>query len=262
MHINANGIDIHYRFDGPEDAPVVMLSNSLASNLDMWDPQVEALVGVYRVLRYDTRGHGQTQATPGPYTLELLTDDALALLAALGIERTHFCGLSLGGMIGQVLAASHPTVIRGLVLCDTACTHLDEHRSGFVERFRIAEAEGMGALVQPTLERWFTAPYREAQPAVMGKIGKMVASTSIEGYLGCGHAVQTLDVRHYHEKITAPTLIIVGEDDPSTTVASAELVHQGIPSSELVVLPQAAHLSNLEQANRFNEALLGFLGRV
>lgn len=262
MHVKANGIDIHCRFDGPEGAPLVTLSNSLGTNLAMWDPQLPALTGRYRVLRYDTRGHGKTSAPAGPYTVELLAEDAAALLAALKIKRTHFCGLSLGGMIGQVLGARHGGLVHGLVLCDTACQRPAHQRAAYGERIKLVEEKGMAALVPSTLERWFTAPYRKARPEVTEKVAEMIRTTPVPGYVGCARAIEALDIAYTHAAIKAPTLVIVGADDPSTTVAMAEEIHRGIKGSKLHVIKSAAHLSNVEQPEAFNDALLGFLNRL
>ena len=257
--IKANGIDMCYRFDGPADGPVVMLSNSLASNLTMWDAQIPALADKYRVLRYDQRGHGGTQATPPPYSFDLLLEDAVALLRALGIAKAHFCGLSMGGMTGQLFGVKHPELLSSLVLCDTTSQMPDP--SVWDERIEAARTKGMNALAPATLERWFTAPYRETAPGEMDRVGRMITSTPVDGFVGCCNAIAAMNFTEILKDIETPTCIIVGADDPSTTVEHSRIIHERVPGSELRILKQAAHLSNIEQADAFNAALRGFLDK-
>jgi|WetSurMetagenome_2_1015567.scaffolds.fasta_scaffold09690_2 3-oxoadipate enol-lactonase len=259
MRITANGISIHYTLNGPASAPVVTLSHSLATNLSMWEPQAAALAVRYRVLRYDTRGHGGTDAPAGPYSLDQLADDAVALLRGLGIERTHFVGLSMGGMIGQILALSHPEMLRSLILCDTSSRVPPEARPMWEERIRTTEQQGMAPHVDPTVARWFTAPFVTGHPEVIEPVRTMIRQTPPQGYIGCGHAIKMLDLTDRLHGITTPTLVIVGEDDPGTPVAAARTIHERIAGSELVVLKSASHLSNLEQAEAFNRAMTAFL---
>ncbi len=261
MEITANGIRFHYRFDGPEDAPVLTLSHSLAADLRMWEPQIPMFSKRFRVLSYDVRGHGQTEVPPAPYDIKTLSDDVAALCAALGIAKTHFCGLSLGGMTGQRLAADHPDLIDKLVLCDTSAGTPPEMAPNYAQRAETARAGGMAATAGATLERWFTEPFRNAQPDVVAKIADMIGACPVEGYAGCCFAIAGHDETGNHARITAPTLVVVGEDDPSTTVAHAEAIHAGIAGSELVVLKQAAHLANVEQPEAFGEAVMAFLTR-
>jgi 3-oxoadipate enol-lactonase len=255
--IKVNGANVAYRFDGPEDAPVVMLSNSLASNFAMWDAQIPALTKKYRVLRYDQRGHGGSEATKPPYSFDMLLEDARGLLQALGIDKVHFCGLSMGGMTGQLFGAKYPDMLHSLILCDTNSKMPDP--SVWDGRLQMAEEKGLPALADSTLERWFTAPYHKAQPNEVARVGKMIAATPVDGFVGCGRAIQAMNHTPLLSGIKTPTLIIVGEDDPSTTVEQSEVIHREIDGSELVVLKNAAHLSNIEQAEAFNKALLTFL---
>ncbi len=257
--IHANGIDIAYDLSGPEDAPVVMLSNSLMSNFTMWDDQHPALTPRYRVLRYDQRGHGGTSTTPGPYTIELLTDDAHALAGALGIERFHFVGLSMGGFSGQMMAFRHPQSILSLTLCDTACVMPPE--SLWNERIEIAETEGTPGLVEGTLGRWFTPPFHETGKAQIERVKAMILATGTEGYIACCQAIRDMFLCDRLGEIRVPTHIIVGEDDPACPVSSAEVMHTGIAGSELTVIKEAAHMPNIEKTAIFNEALVGFLDR-
>ena len=257
--IKANGIDIAYRLDGPEDGPVVMLSNSLMSNYTMWDDQMAVLSAKFRVLRYDQRGHGKTETTPGPYTIELLTEDARALMEALGIGAVHFVGLSMGGFSGQMLAIRHPEKVLSLVLSDTACVMPPE--TLWNERIETARDQGIDVLMPGTLERWFTAPFHETGKEQLEKVRAMILGTGAEGYIACVQAIRDMFLCDKLSEISAPTLIVVGEGDPACPVAAAEALHAGIAGSELFVLAQSAHLPNIEQTEAFNAALMAFLNR-
>jgi 3-oxoadipate enol-lactonase len=262
MKITANGISTSYSLEGPPGAPTVTLSHSLATDMGMWDPQVAALATRYRVLRYETRGHGQTEAPAGPYTLEMLAADARSLLEGLGIARTHFVGLSMGGMIGQALALTAPHLLSSLVLCDTSSRIPSEAKPLWDQRIATAETKGMEPLVDSTLERWFTAGFRARRPDVVDRVRGMIRATPPRGYAGCCHAIAALDLTDRLGAITLPTLIIVGAEDPGTPPAMSETIQRQIRGSELVVLKSAAHLSNLEQPDEFNRALTEFLARV
>lgn len=258
--IRANGISMHYEIAGHPDAPVVMLSNSLGTRLEMWDPQIAMLDERYRVLRYDTRGHGRTEAPEGPYTIELLADDARALLDALQLERVHFCGLSMGGMIGQALGARLGERLISLTLCATAC-HMPG-RELWEERIRTALRGGMRQLVDGVVERWFTAAFRAQPRPEVERVREMILATSPQGYAACCAAIRDMDQCEEIRKIEAPTLIVVGDQDPATPPERAEALHERIRGSELKVIPAAAHLVNIEQATAFNHALEAFLGRA
>ena len=261
MKITANGISMNYQLEGPASAPVVTLSHSLATNLSMWDPQIPMLTSRYRVLRYDTRGHGGTDAPEGPYSLEQLAEDVRALLRALGITRTHFIGLSMGGMIGQILGLEHPQLLQSLVLCDTSSRVPAEAKPMWDERIRVARAQGMEPHVEPTIGRWFTAPFREKRPDVVNPVRAMIRATNPQGYIGCGQAIAALDLTDRLNAIMLPTLIIVGEDDPGTPIAASRTIHERIKGSELVILKSASHLSNMEQPDAFNRAVTAFLAQ-
>jgi 3-oxoadipate enol-lactonase len=259
VRVSANGIGVHYTLNGPASAALVVLSHSLATNLSMWDPQAEALAADRRVLRYDTRGHGGTDVVAGPYTLGALAEDAFALLEALGVPRVHFVGLSMGGMIGQLLALQHPEKLRSLVLCDTTSRIPPEARATWDERIRTAETQGMEPHVEPTIGRWFTAPFLARRPSVVDAVRGMIRATDARGYASCCHAIKALDLTDRLSAIRVPTLVVVGQDDVGTPVAASRAIHERIPGSKLVVIPSASHLSNLEQPEAFNEALLSFL---
>ena len=262
MKIIANGISINYTLEGPASAPVVTLSHSLATNLSMWDPQIPALASRYRVLRYDTRGHGGTDAPEGAYSLDQLAEDARALLRALGIGRTHFVGLSMGGFIGQILALKYSQMLQSLVLCDTTSRVPADAKPMWDERMRVAQSQGMEPHVEPTIGRWFTAPFREQRPDVVNPVRAMIRATQPAGYIGCCHAIAALDLTDRLRAISVPTLVIVGEEDPGTPVAASRTIHERIKGSELVILKSASHLSNVEQPEAFNQAVTGFLAKV
>ena len=254
MKVRTNGIDIHYEVSG--SGPWLTLSHSLCCDVSMWQPQLAALEKQFTVLRFDTRGHGQSDAPAGAYTFDQLTDDVLGLLDALQIGRTHFCGLSMGGMIGQHLALRVPDRIERLVLADTTSRMPAEARPLWAERIRVAREQGMAAHVQPTLERWFTAPWRAAHPEVMERIGTLIRNTPVAGYVGCAQAIARIDVTDRLNGIKAPTLVIVGRDDIGTPPAMSEVIAAAIPGARLEVISDASHLSNIEQADAFNRLLL------
>ena len=259
MRIKVKGIQINYELSGKAGAAVVMLSHSLGSSLVMWEPQMRAIEPHYRVLRYDTRGHGSTDGPTGPYTLEQLGEDAIGLVDALSIDVVHWVGLSLGGMVGQYLALNQPHRLRGLVLCDTAAIMPKEGQAMRQERIETARNKGMQALLQPTLERWFTPPFLKQNSQEVTLIRNQFLATPVEGYIGCIEAIKGLNYLDRLREIKTPTLIIVGEDDLGTPVTTSKAMQKRIPDSKLVVLPAAAHLSNVEQADAFNSTIPDFL---
>ena len=259
MKIRANGIEISYLVEG--EGPWLTMSHSLACNLHMWDEQAAVLAKHFRVLRFDTRGHGASQAPKGAYTLEELADDLKGLLDALGVKQTHFVGLSKGGMIGQTFALKYPGVLKTLVLADTTSRYPPEAAALWAERIKVAETQGMEPLVQPTLERWFTAPFRAASASKVQLIADMIRTTPVAGYVGCSHAIPKINLSARLREIDAPALVIVGEQDMGTPVAMAREIHESYPGSELVIIPSAAHLANVEQPGAFNAALADFLAK-
>jgi 3-oxoadipate enol-lactonase len=257
--IQANGIQLHYELTGPADRPVVMLSNSLGTRLEMWDPQMQALTERYRVLRYDSRGHGRSDAPDGPYTIEMLADDAVGLLDALGIERVHFCGLSKGGMVGQMLGAKHGGRLVSLGLCSTAC-HMPQ-RDLWDERIRMVTMGGMAAVAEGIIERWFTEAFRREPTVEVERVQRMILETPPQGYAACCAAIRDMDLRELITGIRVPTLVIVGEDDPATPPEKAREIQDRIPGAKLEVVPNAAHLLNIEQDVVFDAALMSLLDR-
>ena len=258
--VKTNGVDTAYRFDGPEKGRVVLMSNSLMSNYEMWDWTVPALSDKYRVLRYDMRGHGRSGTTPAPYTMAQLADDAVALLDALKIDKVHFVGLSMGGMIGQQLGARYADRVHSLTLCNTASEMAP--RSMWDDRLAMAKEKGIAAMVEPTLQRWFTPAFLKRASQDIEKIKAMVGSTGLEGYTGCASSVRDMAQSTMLLKIKAPTLIIAGKQDPATTVDHATVLNRLIDGSKLVVIDEAAHLSNIEQPDAFNRAVRGFIDQV
>jgi 3-oxoadipate enol-lactonase len=255
--IMANGIEVNYELEGPAGAPVIMLSNSFLTDYGMWDFQIPAFTRKYRVLRYDSRGHGDTEASPGPYSIDLLVADAVALLDALDIRRVHFLGLSMGGMIAQKLAASHADRIFSATLSDTACRLPPE--SAWDDRIKLAQTKGASAFVKPMTERWLTQAYRERHPEIVDKFGAMISRTSVDGVVGCAEAIKKMDQSAILSGITVPILIVVGEQDFGTPVSAAKFLHHEIKGSKLVIIKEAAHLPNIEQTEIFNRTVLDFI---
>lgn len=250
--IKTNGVSLRCRVEGPEGAPAVLFSNSLASDLTMWDAQAAHFSGRFRVIRYDTRGHGQSEAPCPPYSLALLAEDMRGLLDALGVPKVHLVGLSLGGMAGQVFAARWPERLLSLALCDTAARTNREIWEG---RLKQARADGIGPLVEPSVERWFTSPFRARNAILMDGVRQMIRRTPVDGYLGCGAAIMEMNNAPLLPGIKTRTLVVVGKQDPATPVSEAEFIHAQIPASRLAVIDQAAHLPNIEQEAEFNSIL-------
>jgi 3-oxoadipate enol-lactonase len=259
MFIKANGIQMNYELSGKKDASFVILSHSLGSSLAMWNPQMKALEPHFQVLRYDIRGHGRSEAPPGVYTLELLGEDAVALLDVLKIEKVHWIGLSMGGMIGQSVALNYPRRLKSLALCDTAAAIAPEAQPIWQERIDAVREKGVESQLEPTMERWFTPSFLKLNPYMLGVIRKEFLATPAQGYLGCIYAIRKLNYLDRLSTIKIPTLIMVGEDDLGTPVTASEAMHQRIPSSKLVIIQSARHLSNVEQPEVFNNNLLTFL---
>jgi 3-oxoadipate enol-lactonase len=260
--IRAGDITVHYLLEGPENAPVVMLSNSLGTSLAIWDAQAAALRGKYRVLRYDTRGHGLTDAPDAGetgYTMEQLADDAAALIKVLGLKRVHLCGLSIGGMLGQKLAAKSPELLLSLILCDTAA-HMNP--DVWDERIAAIRSGGLQVVAGGTMQRWFTKRFHEQQLDAMKGIRNMLVRTPAEGYIGCAYAIRNMDLRADDAKIVCPTLIVVGEDDPATPVSAARELNAAIKGSKLVIIPQCAHIVTIEQPAALNRAIGDFLAAL
>jgi 3-oxoadipate enol-lactonase len=258
VKIRANGIEQFYTVEGT--GPWLVMSHSLACTCAMWGEQAALLAKRFKVLRYDTRGHGQTDAPAGPYTLDLLADDAKGLLDALGVRPAHWIGISMGAMIGQTLALKAPGLLTSLVLADTTSRNPPEAWPMWKERIEVAETKGMAAAVESTLARWFTEPYRKARPERIEPIAAMIRATTVAGYVGCCHAIPKIDLTARLKEIRVPVLAITGVEDVAAPGTRA--IHENLPGSELVEIPAASHLSNIEQPEAFNQALTRFYDRV
>lgn len=247
---------IHYDLIGPPNSPVLVFSNSLGTNFSMWDSQVSALQKSFRVLRSDTRGHGQSSSTPGPYSIEQLSKDLLFLLDSLQFDRVYFCGLSMGGMIGMWLSLNAPQRLHKVVFCNTAA------KIGTPEfwnpRIEKVLRGGMRSVSAAVIDRWFTPAYRSQFPDIVAATQRMLESADPQGYVANCAAVRDFDARSAIPAIQIPTLIIAGTHDPATTVADARFLNQQIKASRLIEL-QASHLSNIEAAAAFNQELSSFL---
>jgi 3-oxoadipate enol-lactonase len=259
MQSSVNGISINFEIDGPEGAPWLVLSNSLLTNLSMWDDQVAALKSSYRVLRYDQRGHGGTQATEGSYSFDLLVGDIMALLDMLGIKRAHFCGLSMGGMTALFLAQRHADRFDRIIACDCGPASTPASAQQWKERIDIAAKDGIGALVEPTIGRWFPPDFLAAKPPVLDKVRQMIRSTPIAGFTGCAQALSDYDLRPGLAGIDRRTLLIVGTKD--ATLAGIRQIKEAVPGAALVELEGAGHISNVEQPAAFTGAIRDFLSR-
>ena len=256
---SVGGIQIRYELSGRKNRPVVLLSHSLSTRLEMWDAQMPALEPEFGVLRYDTRGHGGSDAPGGAYTLEQLGDDAVGLMDALGIDKVHWLGISMGGMIGQGLALKHPERLHSLILSSTAAVMGEQTQPIWQDRIERARSQGMEAMVAETLERWFTPAYLRANPPPVETIAEQIRTTAVNGFIGCSEALRRLNYLDRLAEIDLPCLIIVGEDDPGTPVSASEAIHQNLSGSQLEVIPSARHLCNIETQDIFNALLLAFL---
>jgi 3-oxoadipate enol-lactonase len=252
-----DGVKIHYEVEGREDGPPLIFSNSLGTNLHMWDGQMDTATGHgLRVIRYDQRGHGKSEAPPGEYTLERLCLDVIDLLDALKVERTAFCGLSLGGMTGIWLALNHPRRFTRMAQCNTAVWL--PPRDLWDGRIRAVQDGGMESVADGVAERWFTPAFRQADPGEANRIRAMILTTDPVGYAGCCAAVRDMDMRDLLETIEAPTLVVIGAQDPATTPERGKFIVEHIPGAQQLVL-DSAHLSNVERREDFNQHVLGFL---
>jgi 3-oxoadipate enol-lactonase len=244
---------LHHRFDGSPDAPVLALPSSLGTTTELWDANVPAWSETFRVLRYDQRGHGGSEVPPGPYSIEDLGRDFLSLLDWLGIDRVSFCGVSLGGATAMWLAAHAPERIDGLVLACTSPRFGDP--DPWLERAALVRRSGVEPIADTVTARWFTARFAEERREVVSRFRDLLASTPPEGYAGGCEAVAGWDFRERLGQVRAPTLVVAGADDPATPLEHARLIADRIQDAKLVVLPGAAHLANVEQADTFSRVV-------
>lgn len=251
-----DGCRIAWRFDGPQDAPVLLLSNSLGTDMGMWEPQMAAWTRHFRVLRYDQRGHGASDAPPGAYSIDRLGRDAIELIDALDIAMIDFCGLSLGGMTGQWLGIREPARMRKLVLANTSS--FMGPPANWDARIDLVRANGMAPLAQASIARWFTSGFATAAPHTVAAISAMLQATQPLGYAGCCAAIRDMDMRRMVSLVEVPTLVIGGSQDSATPPPHSEMLAAAIAGAKLLML-NAAHLSNVEQPEEFSAAALTFL---
>jgi 3-oxoadipate enol-lactonase/4-carboxymuconolactone decarboxylase len=253
-------VELHYEQTGPADAPVMLMGGSLGTNLSMWDPQLPALIG-RRVIRLDHRGHGRSPAPPGPYSIADLGGDVLALMDRLGIERADYCGVSIGGMIGQWLAINAPERIRRLVLICTSPDTLNP--DVFRDRARTVREAGTAEIIaDAVVANWFTERYAAAHPDVIARHRQMIVDTPLEGYAACCEAVAGHDVRDGLSEISAPTLVIAGVQDRAIPPSQGEAIAAGVPGANLQILDPAAHIASVERADTVNALIAEHLGQV
>ena len=253
---SVNCAQMHYELSGSEDQPTLVLSHSLGTNFAMWNPQMAEFARHFRVLRYDTRGHGKSQVTAGPYTFDTLGRDVLALADLLGIGKFSFCGLSMGGVIGMWLAVNASYRLQKVVLCSTAAKigNADTWNAR-IEQVRKA---GTKSIAAATMERWFTPPFRQQHPGSVDQIRAMVESTNKDGYIACCEALREVDFRETLTSIRTPTLVISGTHDPATTPADGQFIAEHIQGARYAEV-DASHMSNIEQQEQFSNVVLGFL---
>jgi 3-oxoadipate enol-lactonase len=254
--MTSNGVSIHYTLDGDACAPVLLFSNSLGASLEMWEPQVAELSRHFRLLRYDTRGHGRSSVPPGPYSIAMLAGDVISLFDHLNIQRAHVCGLSMGGITAMWLAIHHPERIDRLVLANTAA--LIGPPDNWTKRAAAVEQDGVASIASSVVARWLTPEYAQAHPEQVAHLVAMLSATDATGYAANCIAVRDNDLRAEVARISAPTLVISGSGDQATPPADGRFLNQMIRGSRYLEL-DAAHLSNQEQPDRFNQALRDFL---
>ena len=254
--IDTNGTQINVEIAGRDGAPVLMLSNSIGTDLHMWDDQSPEWAKHYRLIRYDRRGHGKSAAPKGPYTMEHLGRDVIGILNALKIKTVNWCGLSMGGMVGQWLGANAAERIEKLILSNNTDYYPD--KTPWNDRIKLIREKGLEGMVAGNMERWFSKDFRDSNPNGVDRFTRMFLSTSRDGYIACGEAVRDMDHRPILAKIKAPTLVIAGRQDPATTVAMGESLRERIPGAKLAVV-EGAHIANVEQPKIYAETVLNFL---
>ncbi|MBV8654101.1 MAG: 3-oxoadipate enol-lactonase [Alphaproteobacteria bacterium] len=258
MFIEAGGITFHVQVSGSKDAPVLLLLHSLGTNLHVWDDQEAVLAGRFRVVRPDLRGHGLTAVPPGPYTIDAMAQDVLAIMDALGVAAAHVGGLSIGGMVAQSLAAQAPDRVASLILCDTAMMILPAEM--WRERAAIARDKGLEPLADAVMARWVTAEFRTRPPAA--GLRAMLLRTAPEGYAAAAEAIAAADLSLATKKVRVPTLVLVGERDEATPLASAEALHSAIDGARLEILPGAAHIPTVETPDAVSREMASFLASL
>ena len=254
--IDADGCLLNVSVEGRDSGPTLMLSNSLGCTLQMWEPQMAALSKLFRIVRYDRRGHGKSGVPPGPYSMERFGRDVLAILDDLNIAKVHWCGLSMGGMVGQWLGANAPERFDRIILANTSCYYPDP--TNWHNRIKAVKDGGIAGVADAVIAGWLTADFREREPNIAAKMKAMLVATPAKGYIACCAALSTLDQRALLPRIKSPTLVIAGRHDMATPVAAGEYIRSQIPGASMTIL-DAAHISNVEQSHAFTEAIAGFL---
>ena len=257
MKIKANGISFNCQVDGREGAPWVVFSNSLMTNLSMWDEQAAALKNTFRILRYDQRGHGGTDAPAGPYSFDLLTADVVSLFDAFGIARAHFVGLSMGGMTGVALCEQHPARLDRAIACDCGPASTPQSAQQWEERIVLAKEKGMEALVEPTVGRWFVPEFLVSNKPAADKVRTMIRTTPLNGFVGCAQALSNFDLRPGLAQIRTPIRFLSGDKDAA--LAGTKALNAGVPGSTLIEIPNAGHIANIENPSAFTPAIQKFL---
>jgi 3-oxoadipate enol-lactonase len=261
MQVEGNGSTFNCRLDGAR-GPWVLLSHGLATDLGMWDELADALNGRYRVLRYDARGHGGSAAPAGNYTLDQLVADAVAILDALDVPQAHFCGLSMGGMVGLGLMLDHAARVKSAVIADSRHTTTPEFTKAWHDRAEAVRRGGIEAIVKSTVERWSSAGLAERNPAVIARMERMVRNTSAAGYRGCAAALARLDYGHRLGEIRMPALVLCGTEDHGAPPENTRQMHAMIQGSRYLEIAQAGHISNIEKPTIFNAAVAKLLDEV
>jgi 3-oxoadipate enol-lactonase len=254
-----NGCKIAYSLEGEDRLPVVVLSHALATRAEIWSYQIPLLTGRFRVLAYDTRGHGESGSEGDSYSIALLASDLAKLLDHLDIPRVALVGLSIGGMIAQQFALSYPDRLSSLILCSTGSQTSDEAKAILENRIAKVRLEGISPQIQPTIGRWFTNRFIEEMPCTIRWVSDLISSTSVDGYIGCCRALQQLDLTAQLSQVRTRTLLIPGSEDAAFPERSSRIIQEQIAGSRLVVLHGAAHLGPVERAHEFNEIVLPFL---
>jgi 3-oxoadipate enol-lactonase len=254
--IDADGSLLNVSVEGRDGGPTLMLSHALGCTMRMWEPQMAALTQLFRVIRYDQRGHGKSAVPPCPYSMERFGRDVLAILDDLNIEKVHWCGLSMGGMVGQWLGANAPQRFHKIILANTSCYYPDP--TNWHNRIKAVKDDGIASVADAVIAGWLTADFREREPRISANMKAMLVASPVQGYLACCEVLSTLDQRALLPRIKSPTLVIAGRHDMATPVASGEFIRRQIPGAALTIL-DAAHISNVEQSDAFTDAVVGFL---
>jgi 3-oxoadipate enol-lactonase len=262
MRLESNGCIFHCRVEGTLGCPWLTLSHALATDMSLWDDLVPYLSKHYRILRYDARGHGGSASVEGDYSLEMMCLDVIGLLDALGVGRTHFLGLSMGAMVGMGLALDHSERLSSAIICDARATATDAYRSGWAVRLGQVEAKGIDAIVDSSVERWFTEKSLHAEPELITRAKAMIRRTSRAGYRGSAAALMALDYEARLAEIRLPVLYLVGQEDQGAPAPVMLSMHHDTPNSRFVGIPYAGHLSVLERPEVFATSVLGFLSEV